>query len=171
MKNSTHQNPDIYIFFGKSCAGKSYVAQKFSEHLGLPFVEGDTFATSAMERCIELNEPFTDEIRDEYYNILIEGIHRYIEHSDGLVLAQALFKSKHRNLLRKEFPTAKFIWIDTPQKLLFKQANNRLGHFIATKYVFMINALFEEPNEDEQYIRYVNDHVEVDFDFIANGFS
>jgi carbohydrate kinase (thermoresistant glucokinase family) len=154
--------PRLYVFFGKSCAGKSYVAGFMAAHLKLSFLEGDAFLTAAMKHCIDSGQPFTDDVRDEYYRELGSIVRAHLASHAGVVVAHAFFRRRHRELFRALFPGVRFVFVDAPERHIEHRATHRRQHAVTQAgYVAKINTMFEAPH-DEAVVVYENIHEHVD---------
>lgn len=154
-------NDRLWVFFGKSCAGKSYVASAFAHHLGATMIEGDAYLTEAMKQSLRNEQPFTDAMRSEYYAELATVTRGLLPEGRG-VLAQAFFKRTHRDAFRAAFPGAIFVHVAASDALIHARATSRRNHLVrSAQYPAAINALFELP-PDEPVITYLNVSPHVD---------
>jgi gluconokinase len=135
---------ELLIFFGKAGAGKNFVAGIFEREFGYCFYDADQDLTQEMIGAIYNNQRFTDKMRDEYFEVVKIRVKELLKTKDKVVLTQGLFKNKHRFDLLKEFPFAKFVWIDADQSILESRIVAR-NDFITKEYAQKINSYFEEP--------------------------
>lgn len=151
MKSRDRRNDDwmigkrFVIIFGKTGAGKSYTAKLFEKELGFYFYDADQDLTAAMREAIATGHVFTDTMRTEYFKIIAEKIGALLESYPKIVLAQGLFKNKHRRQLAAQFPFAEFIWIDAADSILKERILQR-NNEITWEYAQKINQLFEIPD-------------------------
>ena len=130
--------------FGKAGAGKNFVAGIFEREFGYYFYDADQDLTPEMIDAINKNQRFSNKMRDRYFAIVKIKLKKLLETENKVVLTQGLFKNKHRFDLLKEFPFARFIWVDADQSILESRILAR-NNFITKEYARKINSYFEEP--------------------------
>jgi gluconate kinase len=134
----------IVVLFGLLGCGKNYVGKIFEE-FGFHFYDADQDLTPMMKNAILNHQVFTDEMRDEYFDIVISRIAELKECHKDLVVAQALFKNKHRQKILKAFPDAQFIWIQSALELISERLTARANHIAGKSYGELVNSHFETP--------------------------
>lgn len=141
----------IIILFGLPAAGKNYVGKIFEKYFNFFFYDADDDLTPEMKKAVRQKQLFTDDMRDKYYNNVVQKIKILSKKYDNLVVAQALPKEKYRVLIAQHVPKAKFIFI----KSLVKHLKNRLQsrkHIINEQYAPKVFQYFEEPQIKHQVI-------------------
>lgn len=76
---------------------------------------------------------------------MIGRVGRLKESHRDLVVAQALFKNKHRRKILNAFPEAKFIWVRCEPKLIGERLTVRANHIAGKSYGDLVNSQFELP--------------------------
>ncbi|MGE0108847.1 MAG: alpha/beta hydrolase fold domain-containing protein [Bdellovibrionales bacterium] len=137
--------PQLIIVFGKSGAGKTFIDQQISKSMGFHFYDGDSDLTQEVKDAISANKPFTPEMRDRLYSHLVNKTKELLASNNNIVFSQALFKNEHRKLFFKNFPKAKFVWVDTENDVIAKRLKSREGHISSLEYAEKINPNFEAP--------------------------
>lgn len=135
----------LIVFFGKTGAGKNYVAEVFAKEFGFYFYDADLDLTAEMKEAIAVGLVFTDAMRDRYFEVIIEKIQELFGSHTQIVLAQGLFKNKQRRELLKAFPFAEFIWVDAADHFIERRIVER-NSSVTLEYARKINHIFEEPN-------------------------
>lgn len=142
----------LWIFFGQSGAGKSFVARVCAEELGFESYDGDRDLTPEMHRALREQRVFTPEMRAEFTTVLSRSIRERcidLAHRNactpGLAVAQGLFKARDRAQLQQSFPHARLIWVRAPAALIEARLSQRTGHLASTAYAQLVNGGFEPP--------------------------
>jgi gluconokinase len=135
----------LLIFFGKTGAGKSYAAEIFAEKFGFYLYDADRDLTVEMREAIVNGLVFSDGMRNRYLEIVKEKTAKLLSINSKVVLAQGLFKNKHRRILMKAFPFAVFIWVDADDKVIEERIVERSSS-VTIEYARRINPLFEKPD-------------------------
>lgn len=86
----------VYIFFGEMGCGKSYCAKQFAERHDFEFFEGDSVVTPKMLERVLKFKPLTEDMIEEYMDVLTEAIANKMESTDYLVVSQALYRNINR---------------------------------------------------------------------------
>ena len=99
----------IYICMGVSGCGKTTLGRMLGEHLGIPFIEGDTFHPKSNISKMSSGKPLTDTDRIPW----LEALHsELVSNSDqGCVLACSALKASYRKILSNGFEKSKLRWI------------------------------------------------------------
>ena len=119
--SSDQPKSQLIIIFGKSGAGKTFIGKQISKNMGFHFYDGDSDLTQEVKDAINANQPFTPEMRDRLYGHLVNRTKELLASNENVVLSQALFKNEHRILFFKNFPNAKFVWVDTDNQVIAKR--------------------------------------------------
>lgn len=134
----------LIILFGLAGSGKTFVGQKLSDYSNFYFWDADEVITEAMKQCIHEKRSFTQEIRDEYFKIVIERIQLlYIQHKN-IIVSQAFYKNKNREKILSEFPDCIFIQITSNFPILLDRLRKR-NNSINAEYAKVISAHYEPP--------------------------
>lgn len=140
----------LIILFGLPGAGKSYLARFLEEHHGFYFLEGDNYLTQEIKECIATKTGFTQAMRDTFTEILVDKIRSIKEitnHEMNIVLSQALFKEKNREMIRAAFPEAVFFQIKAADNILLSRLSQRGGE-VSVDYATQIRHQLELDEKD-----------------------
>ncbi|MEI9939032.1 MAG: AAA family ATPase [Pseudomonadota bacterium] len=142
----------VWIFFGQSGAGKSFVGRVCAEELGFQHYDGDRDLTPEMLGALREHRVFTEDMRTEFVAVLSRGIHERVTQNaqsprpnPGLAVSQGLFKTRARDQLRRDFPNARLVWVRASEELLETRLQQRRGHAASNAYARFVNGGFEEP--------------------------
>lgn len=134
----------IVVLFGLLGCGKNYVGKIFEE-FGFHLYDADQDLTPIMKNAIANHQVFTKQMRDEYFDIVISRIAELKKSHKDLVVAQALFKNKHRQKILNAFPAVRFIWVQSAPELIRDRLIARANHIAGESYGELVNSQFEVP--------------------------
>jgi gluconate kinase len=135
----------IKLLFGKAGSGKSYIGKVARLSYGFHFHDADEDLPERFRRAIENQEKVTEEVKDEYIEIIIATIKRLmIEHKD-ICICQALVRNKYREKILEAIPSVEYVWVDAPDDLILSRLESRAGHIAPRGYAEMVNRIFEIP--------------------------
>jgi gluconate kinase len=106
----------IHFLVGPMGAGKNYVGELLAEKLNCKFIDGDDFLPKELKEKIFKFKPLS---KSDLNNFIKEHLIPKVEqqsyiHPD-LVIAQALYRREHREIINKHFKgQCRFIKIKTP---------------------------------------------------------
>jgi len=142
----------LWIFYGQSGAGKSFVGRVCAEEFGFELYEGDRDLTPEMQDALREQRVFTSEMRAEFTAVLSHRIRqrclaltRDPGRTPGLAVCQGLFKICNRDQLQLDFRNARLIWVRAPQALIEARLQQRAGHIASAAYAQLVNSGFEPP--------------------------
>lgn len=133
----------IYLF-GLPAAGKNYVGELLAEEFGFHFHDADCDLTADMHEAIRLGQPFTEAMRDRFYDVVIERIEELTAAHENVAVAQATFKEKHRNRILERFPEALMVLIEADEAVRIERLQ-RGNNLIMADYALQIARLYEPP--------------------------
>lgn len=133
----------IYLF-GLPAAGKNYAGRVLAEEFGFTFYDGDLDLTQEMHDAVRDERPFTDEMRDRFYLLLIDRIAELSARFPDLAFCQATFKEHHRQQIIESFPDAVFVLVEAKVEVR-RSRLARGGNPVTVEYAQRIDGLFERP--------------------------
>lgn len=142
----------LYILFGLSGAGKTFVGNIFQDSFDFHFYEGDKDLTEEMKEAIHTKTVFTDKMRDVFFQKLLQSTKKLISQHKRLVISQTFIKEKYRTLFLNEIPDVKFILIDTNSQLRESRLKKRIDSVLDIEYTRIMCRNFEKPKIDHQII-------------------
>jgi len=148
--------PQHIFLFGLAGAGKSYLGRIIAERFAYTPYDLDRDLTPTMIAAVAAGKPFTDAMRDEYFEVVIQRIAELASLHPRLVLMQGAYRERHRSRVQREYPEMQFVWIDAPLALIQQRLSMR-GDAISPEYAAVIMKSFEPPPPDAK--RLVNDLV------------
>ena len=158
----------LWIFFGQSGAGKSFVGRVCAEEFGFELYDGDRDLTPEMRAALREQRVFTPAMRAEFSAVLSRGVRAAcarISRSEGaipgLAVCQGLFKIRDRAQLELDFPTARLVWVRAPEALSDARLRQREGHVASRAYARLVNGGFEAPSPDGRVLENDGDRARV----------
>ena len=142
----------IFFLFGLLGAGKNFVGKIWAEEFGFTFYDADQDLTPVMKDAIANHQEFSEQMRDEYFEIVIRRIAELREGHPKLVIAQALFKNHNRRQILTHFPEIKFVWVQADQRLLGNRLSERQDNPAGKAYGELVNKFFELPDISHQVL-------------------
>jgi gluconate kinase len=111
-----------------------------------------------MREAIAEGRPFTEQMRDEFFEIVTQRIGELKEKYPKLLVMQAAYKERHRALVVSRHPGLHMVWVDAPDELISQRLQAR-GDAVSAQYASRIRANFEAPASG---LRLLNDVADPD---------
>ncbi|MBU1033180.1 MAG: shikimate kinase [Candidatus Omnitrophota bacterium] len=137
----------LFFLFGHPGCGKNYVGEIFRDFFGFYFYDGDEQLTAGMKEIMKI-EILPYDLREEFYERVVEEVVELDKRHDKLVISQALPFQKHRDLILEDLPHAKFLWIKADPNLIQQRLSHRAGHHVDSDYSKRLQKVFEPPYSD-----------------------
>ena len=135
----------IKLLFGKAGSGKSYIGKLSSLTYGFHFHDADWDLPGHFRRAIENQERVTEQMREDYIEIIIATIKRLMLTKKNICISQALPRNKYRAKIQAAIPSVEYVWVDAPDDLILSRLENRTRHIASRSYAEMVNRVFEIP--------------------------
>ncbi len=132
------------ILFGLPGTGKTFVGKIFEKYFNYYFYDGDNDLTPEMKVAIKTKTVFTDQMRDVFFEILINKIKALSKEHAKLVVSQTFIKEKYRISLLKKIPDTKFILIETKREIREKRLMERADYPLDLEYARKMEKNFEK---------------------------
>ncbi|GAA3706114.1 gluconokinase [Zhihengliuella alba] len=147
------------VVMGVSGTGKTTLAQKLSERLGLPYAEADEFHPQANIDKMSEGVPLTDEDRWPWLREMRDWMSAQAKDGDALgsVVTCSALKHSYRDLLREADGDVLFLHVDGDPEVLTERVSSRSGHFMPPSLLPSQLKTLEPLTEDEAGARIVND--------------
>lgn len=130
---------------GAAGAGKSTVGQALASALGVRFVEGDEYHSSAAIATMRAGIPLTDSDRRPWLNALHGIIATATDRRESLVVACSALHERYRETLRGDLRRVRFVYLKSDEATLRQRLSERAGHFAGPALVSSQLAALEEP--------------------------
>ena len=142
-------NQNLYVVMGVTGSGKSTVGTMLAHRLGVAFVEGDDFHSSANVQRMSSGIPLTDNDRANWLRALASRIRLAKESGRGLVVTCSALKRSYRDVLRAAAPDLQFVFLTGSRALIAERVAGRRGHFMPGSLLDSQLATLEQPSPDE----------------------
>ena len=152
----------IKLLFGKAGSGKSYIGKAASLAYGLHFYDADQDLPGRFRKAIENQEKVTEEVREDYIEIIIARIRGLMLVHEDLCVCQALVRNKYREKILQTIPSVEYVWVDAPDSLIASRLEGRTGHLAPRGYAEMVNRIFEAPTVPHVRFENGNDPARID---------
>ena len=136
--------PPVLYLFGLTGVGKSWVADIIGRESGRFVYHADGDLTPEMKDAVAKRQSFTDTMRDEYYSEVCRRIVELQARHGPLVVAQATYKQRHRDLLLSRVTGLELILVEADADLVEARLQTR-GDWVSKEYASFINKNFEAP--------------------------
>ena len=125
----TEEKP-LIVVMGVAGSGKTTIASGLAEHLGVPFVEGDSLHPAANVKKMASGTPLTDEDRWPWLQAIADEIDRVCEAGNHVVIACSALKHAYRDILVHGRSDVRIVYLDGTQELIAERLAARKGHFM-----------------------------------------
>jgi gluconokinase len=143
----------LIVVMGVAGSGKTTIASGLAEHLGVPFVEGDSLHPAANVKKMASGTPLTDEDRWPWLKAIGERMEVERMTGHGVVVSCSALKRSYRDCLRKEVHgKVHFILLDGSRELISERMKKRKGHFMPPALLDSQFATLERPTPDEHAV-------------------
>lgn len=146
--------PSTLFLFGLAGGGKSYVGNLIGRLAGWYVYHADDDLTDEMKLALAEHRPFTEPMRDRFFAIAIEKILALQKQHSKLVITQAVYKQRHRQLLSAKIPNLELVCVTAADAVIFQRIKKR-DEGITVESAAALRADFEIPASDCKII--VND--------------
>jgi gluconate kinase len=132
----------LLVLFGLPGAGKTFTGKILQKDFGFFLYNGDLDMADAYKKAVR-EERMTDELRQEFFDHLIESIGK-LEY-EKIVVTQTFIKEKFRKQFLNAYPYAKFILIETHVDIREKRIMNGGRFKLSLEKWRRMSKLFDPP--------------------------
>ncbi len=136
--------PPVVFFFGLAGAGKSYVGDMVNRLTQRPLYHADCDLTARMRQAMATETPFTQDMRDEFFEVVADRILEKLEHNPELIITQGAYKNCNRQYLLTKVPQLEFVQIAAKDQTIVDRLRIR-GDLVSIDYAQKLRANFEVP--------------------------
>lgn len=133
------------IVFGLPAAGKTFVSEVLQKNFGYHFHDGDLELPQQMRDALQAEATVTDDMRDEFFQRLINRIKKLHEQYDKLVIAQTFIKEKYREELQRAIQNARFILVQANTEVRENRLRERKEFPLDIEYARAMCRKFDTP--------------------------
>jgi gluconokinase len=117
------------VVMGVSGCGKTTVAERLREHLGLAFAEGDSYHPKANVDKMASGQPLTDEDRQPWLAELAAWTRQREAEGSSTVLSCSALRRRYRDVLRGADPDTFFVHLHADFEVLAQRMRQR-AHYM-----------------------------------------
>lgn len=110
--------------------GKSEVGRGLAAALGMRFLEGDAYHSTANVAKMAAGIPLTDADRADWLQRLQDELAAARACGTSVVLACSALKRRYRDLLRAADPELRFAHLAGPRELIAERMQSRTAHYM-----------------------------------------
>jgi gluconokinase len=136
------------VVMGVSGCGKTVVAERLAERLGLAFEEGDAHHPKANVDKMAAGQPLTDDDRRPWLEALVAWTRERDAAGTSTVISCSALKRAYRDLLREADPDTVFVHLHADFDVLADRLGRR-AHFMPLSLLESQFATLEPLEEDE----------------------
>ena len=137
------------MLYGRAGSGKSTIAASIADHSDYFFYEADNDITEDMRQALANQQPFTDAMRDAFVAQLIEHIQRLKLKHKKIVVAQGLYKQRHRQQIEAAIESCDAICVETDEQAILHRLGTRQGG-ISSASAAALKADFQKPLAEQK---------------------
>jgi gluconokinase len=117
------------VVMGVSGCGKTTVAERLGDRLGLAFAEGDAYHPKANVDKMASGQPLTDEDRQPWLEELAAWTREQDADGSSTVLSCSALRRRYRDVLRQADPDTFFVHLHADFEVLAERMRHR-AHFM-----------------------------------------
>jgi gluconate kinase len=136
----------IVVVFGFPGAGKSFVAEVLKKDFGFYHHDADVDMPADLLKAVNTKALVTEQIRDRFFQKIIEHTKHLITEHQKLVVSQTFIKEKYREQFLRAFPEVKFMLVKTTDKIRENRLMQRKNFPIDLEYARKMCLNFDQPN-------------------------
>ena len=131
----------ILVVMGVSGSGKTTVAEKLAQRLGCEFIEGDDFHPAENVAKMRSGTPLGDADRWPWLRRLNEELRK----RKNAVLACSALKQSYRDLLARDIPDCRFVFLNPAIEVLRSRVAGRRHRYMPASLLESQRAALEPP--------------------------
>lgn len=134
----------IIIVFGLAAAGKTYVGKLISKYFDFYHEDADQWLTLDMKEYVQEEKIFTLGMLDDFTSNIIMNIEKLATIHKNLVISQALYRTKNREVIRDHFQDRDvvFLHIDADDEVIYQRLVKR-GDWVMPDYAKAMRHFFQ----------------------------
>ncbi|WP_322028068.1 gluconokinase [Burkholderia sp. BCC1977] len=139
----------ILIVMGVSGAGKSHIGEMLAKRLSCNYTDGDAFHSSTNKTKMHQGTPLTDEDRWPWLRSIRTEIENAQRTGNTAVFTCSSLKRSYREVLRRDNPDIRFVYLKGSVEVLRSRLNARCGHFFDSSLLESQLSTLEDPGPQE----------------------
>ena len=149
VSNAFPESGMVVVVMGVSGCGKTTVATSLAQALGWSFIEGDAFHPPENVQRMAQGIALTDADRAVWLDRLALELQEQSQSQAGVVLACSALKKSYRDVLRRGWPDALFLYLHGSADLIGQRLSARKGHYMPSSLLQSQFETLEPPVQSE----------------------
>jgi gluconokinase len=150
MASLLMEKPDFIVVMGVSGTGKSVIARRLAERLGVDWIEADSYHSPENVARMRSGQGLTDCLRWPWL-AAVAAAALDLPGRPAVVACSAL-KRSYRDFLRQRLGDVAFVFLDGEAELIRQRLGDRADHFAGPSLLASQLATLERPQTDERFI-------------------
>jgi len=139
----------VLVVMGVAGSGKTTLGRALAARLGWAFQEGDDLHPAANIAKMRAGHPLDDDDRAPWLAAIGRQIDAWTAEGRGGVITCSALKRAYRDVVRRDRPSVRFVFLEGPRGLMERRLAARPGHFMPASLVDSQFADLEPPASDE----------------------
>lgn len=135
----------IIQVIGVSGCGKTTIARKLSEAIGIPYYDADDFHPQENIDKMSSGKPLNDTDRSLWLETLSKNLQSW-EKKGGAILACSALKEKYRMVLSQDLSNCQWVFLHGSYELILKRMSKRKDHYMGGEMLKSQFDILEIPN-------------------------
>jgi len=158
--------PRALYLIGLAAVGKSYVGDLLGRLCGYHVYHADEDLPAEMQEAVQRNELWTEEQVDGFHAIIRRRTQELLQAHPRVVVTQATYFQKYRDLMREAVPDIEFRWVVADHEVNVRRIRERKD-YVSVEYFESTLHYFEKPPEPTKKIFNNGDDFEIIRQLIA----
>lgn len=149
-RSMPHRAPVHLVIMGVAGCGKSSLARRCAQTLGLPMIEGDDFHSGANVEKMRVGQALTDADRAGWLDALARELRA---HPAGAVLTCSALRLRYRDRLRQAVNGLRFVHLALTEAQALQRVAARTDHLFPAGLVASQFEALEDPGAEVGVLR------------------
>lgn len=152
--------PRALYLIGLAGVGKNHVGDLLGRLCGYHVYHADEDLPADMHEAVAKNELWTEEQVDGFHAIIRRRTQELLEAHPRVVVTQATYFQKYRDLLRETVPDVEILWVVADHEVNVRRIRERKD-YVSVEYFESTRHYFETPPESTKQIVNNGDDAEI----------
>lgn len=136
--------PRSLYLFGLAGVGKNHVGDLLGRLFGYHVYHADEDLPADMQEAVAKNELWTQEQVDGFHAIIRRRTRELLDAHPRVVVTQATYFQRYRDLMAEEVPEIEFLWIAADHEVNLRRIRERKD-YVSVEYFEATRHYFETP--------------------------
>ena len=137
----------VVVLMGVSGSGKSTIGPLLAQALGGEYVEGDRFHPPENVAKMKGGTPLDDADRKPWLEAIAAAIRDWQSGAHAVVVSCSALKQSYRDVLSRDAPGLRFVWLKGDKDLIAARLAARRGHFMPPSLLDSQYRILEPPKD------------------------